>query len=164
MLQSIKSAMLLMKHTSKVKSLSKPIQLILVQSCSEKSIYKNLELASTIHIWALYDWMDILPHWVFSLQARFHSFTDGNILSVCDYEFVGKLFTNVFIDGIRLSASLSSVIPHSITISVKNTKKPFADGFTNEICAQKKSFTLEIYRRILFRQWYRDLLTATYCW
>jgi hypothetical protein len=30
------------------------------------------------------------------------------------------------------------VIPHSVAISVGNTKKPFADGFTNGICAPKK--------------------------
>jgi hypothetical protein len=30
------------------------------------------------------------------------------------------------------------VIPHSVAISVGKTKKPFADGFTNGICAPKK--------------------------
>jgi hypothetical protein len=30
------------------------------------------------------------------------------------------------------------VIPHSIAISVGKTTKPFADGFTDGICAQKK--------------------------
>jgi len=42
----------------------------------------------------------------------------------------------------------SSVIPYSVTISVGKTKKPFADGFTDGICAPKKRFPLEIYRRI----------------
>jgi hypothetical protein len=70
---------------------------------------------------------------------------------VCDYQFVGDLFTDIFTDGLRPSAFLSLVIPHSITISVGNTKKPFADGFIDEICAPKKSLPLEIYRRILFR-------------
>jgi hypothetical protein len=67
------------------------------------------------------------------VTTRFHSFTDGNISSVCDYQFVGELFTDVFTDIIRLSAFLSSVIPHSVAISIGNIKKPFADGFTNEI-------------------------------
>jgi hypothetical protein len=31
------------------------------------------------------------------------------------------------------------VIPPSIAISVGKTKKPFADGFTDEICAPKKN-------------------------
>jgi hypothetical protein len=35
-------------------------------------------------------------------------------------------------------AFLSSVIPHSVAISVGKTKKPFADGFTDGICAPKK--------------------------
>jgi hypothetical protein len=30
------------------------------------------------------------------------------------------------------------VIPHSVAISVGKTKKQFADGFTDEIGAQKK--------------------------
>jgi hypothetical protein len=30
------------------------------------------------------------------------------------------------------------VIPHSVAISVGKTKKPFADGFTDGICAPKK--------------------------
>jgi hypothetical protein len=63
---------------------------------------------------------------------------------MCDYQFIGDLFT----DGLRPSAFLLSVIPHSVAISVGNTKKPFADGFTDGICAQKKSFPLEIYRWI----------------
>jgi hypothetical protein len=53
---------------------------------------------------------------------------------VCDYKFVGDFFT----DGLRPSAFLSLVIPHSVAISVGKTKKPFADGFTDGICAQKK--------------------------
>jgi hypothetical protein len=32
----------------------------------------------------------------------------------------------------------SSVIPHSIAISVRKTKKPFADGFIDEIFTPKK--------------------------
>jgi hypothetical protein len=71
---------------------------------------------------------------------------------VCDYQFVGDLFTDVFTNGLRLSAFPSSVIPHSVAISVENTKKPFADGFTDGICVPKKSFPLEIHRRILFRR------------
>jgi hypothetical protein len=53
---------------------------------------------------------------------------------VCDYKFVGDFFT----DGLRPSAFLSLVIPHSVAISVGKTKKPFADGFTDGICAPKK--------------------------
>jgi hypothetical protein len=75
-----------------------------------------------------------------SITTRFHNFTDGNIPSVCDYEFVGNLFIDVFTDEIHPSTFLSSVIPHSIAISVGNTKKPFADGFTDGIWAQKKEF------------------------
>ena len=59
------------------------------------------------------------------LTTRFHSFTDR----------------------IRSSAFLSSVIPYSVAISVGKTKKLFADGFTDGIYAQKKSFLLEIYRQ-----------------
>jgi len=77
--------------------------------------------------------------------TRFHSFTDGNIPLVCDYEFVGNLFTDIFTDGLCPSAFPSSVIPNSVAISVGNTKKPFADGFIDGICAPKKSFPLEIY-------------------
>jgi len=33
------------------------------------------------------------------------------------------------------------VIPSSVTISVGKTKKPFADGFTNGICAPKKKIS-----------------------
>jgi hypothetical protein len=47
---------------------------------------------------------------------------------------VGDFFT----DGLRPSAFLSSVIPPSVAISVRKTKKPFADGFTYGICAPKK--------------------------
>jgi hypothetical protein len=38
-------------------------------------------------------------------------------------------------------AFLSSVIPHSVAISVGKTKKPFADGFTDGICAPKKKYS-----------------------
>jgi hypothetical protein len=48
------------------------------------------------------------------------------------------LFTDVITDGLRPSAFPSSVIPHSVAISVGKTKKPFADGFTDGICAPKK--------------------------
>jgi hypothetical protein len=59
---------------------------------------------------------------------------------VCDYHFIGDLFTDVFTDGLRPSAFPSSVIPYFVAISVENTKKPFADGFTDKICAPKKKF------------------------
>ena len=68
--------------------------------------------------------------------TRFHSFTDGNIPSVCDRTFVGKLFTDYIADGISPSEYLLSVIPHSVAISVGNTKKTFTDG----PCAPKKKF------------------------
>jgi hypothetical protein len=48
------------------------------------------------------------------------------------------LFTDVITDGLRVSAFLSSVISPSVAISVRKTKKSFADGFTDGICAQKK--------------------------
>jgi hypothetical protein len=47
-------------------------------------------------------------------------------------------FTDVITDGLRPSAFPSSVIPPSVAISVGKTKKPFADGFTDGICAPKK--------------------------
>jgi hypothetical protein len=72
--------------------------------------------------------------------TRFHNFTDGIIPSVCDKQFVGDLFIDVFTDGLCLSAFLSSVILNSVAISVRKTKKPFADGFTDGICAPKKKF------------------------
>ena len=64
--------------------------------------------------------------------TRFHSFT--HIPSVCDRTFVGKVFTDYITDGIRPSEYLLSVIPHSVAISVGNTKKTFTDG----PCAPKK--------------------------
>jgi len=75
---------------------------------------------------------------VLKVTTRFHSFTDGKIPSVCDSKFVGDFFTDVITDGLRPSAFPSSVIPHSVAISVGKTKKPFADGFTDGICAQKE--------------------------
>ena len=63
--------------------------------------------------------------------TRIHSFTDVHISSVGDWEYVSKLFTDKLTDGIRPSAYLSSVIPHSVAISVGKTKKPFTDGFTD---------------------------------
>jgi hypothetical protein len=67
---------------------------------------------------------------------------------VYDYKFIGDFFTDVIADGLRLSALPSSVIPHLVGISVGKTKKSFPDGFLDEICALKKRFLLEIYRRI----------------
>jgi len=72
-----------------------------------------------------------------TITTRFHSFTDGNILSVYDLAFVGNFFTNDIPDGKRPSAFLSSVISHSIAKSVCN-KKTFADSFTDGNCTQKK--------------------------
>ena len=70
--------------------------------------------------------------------TRFHSFTDGPIPSVYDYKFVGEFFTDVIADGLHPSALPSSVIPHSVGISVGKTKKTFTDGFTDGTCAPKK--------------------------
>ena len=87
--------------------------------------------------------------------TRFHSFTDGPIPSVYDYKFVGDFFTDVIADGLRPSAFPSSVIPHSVGISVGKTKKPFPDGFTDGICAQKKKDSrLKYTDGFLFRWWY----------
>ena len=92
-----------------------------------------------------------------TITTRFHSFTDGNILSVCDRTFVGKVFTDYITDGIIPSEYLLSVIPHSVAISVGNTKKTFTDGFTDRPCApKKKSFPLGIYRRNIFRRCYEN--------
>ena len=70
----------------------------------------------------------------FDTTTRFHSFTDENIPSVCDRTFVGKVFTDYITDGLLPSEYLLSVIPHSVAISVGNTKKTFTDG----PCAPKK--------------------------
>ena len=56
---------------------------------------------------------------------------------MCDYQFVGDLFSDVFTDGL-----CPSVIPHSVVTSVEKTKKPFAGGFTDGICAAKKKVSL----------------------
>ena len=72
------------------------------------------------------------------ITARFHSFTDGPIPSVCDRKFVGDFFTDVITDGLCPSAFPSFVIPPSVAISVGKTRKPFADGFTDGICVPKK--------------------------
>jgi len=109
--------------------------------------------------------VDIALFWAYKnglktrFTTRFHSFTDRNIPSVYDYQFIGDLFTDVFTDGLRPLAFLLSVILHSVAISVGNTKKSFADGFTDGIFAQKKSFPLEIYRRIFIPSvisWFTD--------
>jgi len=45
------------------------------------------------------------------------------------------------------------MIPHFVAISVGKTKKPFADGFTDEICApKKKDFRLKYTDGFLFRR------------
>jgi hypothetical protein len=44
------------------------------------------------------------------------------------------------------------VIPYSVAISVGKTKKPFADGFTDEICAQKKDSRLKYTDEFLVRR------------
>jgi hypothetical protein len=72
---------------------------------------------------------------------------------VCDRKFVGDFFTDVITDGLRPSTFPSSVIPPSIAISVGKTKKPFADGFTDGICApKKKDFRLKYTDRFSFRR------------
>ena len=64
-------------------------------------------------------------------------------------------FTDVITDGLRPSALPLSVIPPSVTISVGKTKKPFADGFTDGICApKKKDSRLKYTDGFLFRQWH----------
>jgi hypothetical protein len=46
------------------------------------------------------------------------------------------------------------VIPHSVAISVGKTKKPFADGFTDGICApKKKDSRLKYTDGFLFRRY-----------
>jgi hypothetical protein len=77
-----------------------------------------------------------MQYWIkYQNTTRFHSFTDENIPSVCDSDFVSNLFADVFTDGLSLL-----VISYSVAISVGNTKKSFADGFTDGICAPKKKF------------------------
>ena len=99
----------------------------------------------------------LVPLVPISPTTRFHSFTDGNILSVCDRTFVGKVFTDYITDGILPSEYRLSVIPHSVAISVGNTKKTFTDGFIDGLCApKKKGFPLGIYRRNIFRRCYEN--------
>jgi len=62
--------------------------------------------------------------------TRFHSFIDGNIPSVCDYQFIGEFFTDVFTDGIRPSAFLSSKTQKNHLLMVLQT----------EFACQKKKF------------------------
>jgi hypothetical protein len=47
-------------------------------------------------------------------------------------------------------------------IGRKHKKNHLPMVLQTEFACQKKSFPLEIYRRILFHRWYRDLPTATY--
>ena len=94
----------------------------------------------------------LIKHYL--LTTRFHSFTDGKIPSVCDQKFVGDFFTDVITDGLCPSAFPSSVIPHFVAISVGKTKKPFADGFTDGICApKKKDSRLKYTDGFLFRRY-----------
>jgi hypothetical protein len=44
------------------------------------------------------------------------------------------------------------VIPHSVAILVRKTKKAFADGFTDGICAPKKVSRLKYTDGFSFRQ------------
>jgi hypothetical protein len=44
------------------------------------------------------------------------------------------------------------VIPHFVAISVGKTKKPFANGFIDGICAPKKNSGLKYTDGFLFRQ------------
>jgi hypothetical protein len=70
--------------------------------------------------------------------TRLHSFTDGNILLVCDLEFIGNFFT----DEKRSSAFLSSVIPNSIAKSV-GKKKQLPMVLQTKIVRQKKNSRLK---------------------
>jgi hypothetical protein len=76
--------------------------------------------------------------YIFPFTTRFHSFTDGNIPSVCDLEFVGNFFT----DGKRLLAFLSSVIPNSVAKSV-GKKKKLPMVLQREIAREKKNSRLK---------------------
>jgi hypothetical protein len=78
------------------------------------------------------------------LTTRFYSFTDGPNPSVWDSDFVGKFFT----DEKCPSACLSSVIPHFVAKSVG--KKKYYRRFYRRKMHAKKTFSLEIYRRIYF--------------
>jgi len=109
--------------------------------------------------------VDIALFWAYKngsktrFTTRFHSFTDGNIPSVCDYQFISDLFTDVFIDRIRPSAFLLLVIPHSIAISVETQKNHLPMVLQTEFSHKKKSFPLEIYRRIFIPSvisWFTD--------
>ena len=85
--------------------------------------------------------------------TRFHSFIDGHIPSVSDKTFVGKVFTDYITDGILPSEYLLSVIPHSVAISVGNTKKLLPMVLPTDRARQKKkSFPLGIYRQNIFRR------------
>jgi hypothetical protein len=71
---------------------------------------------------------------------------------VYDYKFVGDFFTDVISDGLRPSALPSSVIPHSVGISVGKKKNHFPMVLQKEFARQKKRFPLEIYHGFLFRR------------
>ena len=81
--------------------------------------------------------------------TRFHNFTHGHIPSVCDWEFVGNLFT----DRIRPSDYLLSVIPHSVAISVGKKKNTYRRFYKWKVRTKKKKFPLGIYRQTILRRW-----------
>ena len=72
------------------------------------------------------------------MSTRFHNFTDGNIPSVCDLEFVGNFFTDKITDRKRPSAFLLLVIPNSIAKSI-GTKKNFRWFYKRKLRAKKNS-------------------------
>jgi hypothetical protein len=62
---------------------------------------------------------------------------------VYDYKFVGDFFTDVISDGLRPSALPSSVIPHSVGISVGKKKTISRWFYRRNLRAKKKDSRLK---------------------
>jgi hypothetical protein len=83
--------------------------------------------------------------------TRFHSFTDENISSVCDSEFVGNFVTDDIPDRKCPLTFLSSVIPNSVAKSV--SKKNNRQWFYRQKLHAKKKFPIWHIPTDLFRRW-----------
>ena len=127
--------------------------------CIYPGMYNNLKSLQTATSFQLWRSLSLVFFFAFIqkimqptsiVTTRFNSFTDGLNPSVWDSVFVVKLFTDGLTDGNRLSASLSSVIPPPVAISVGKNN---CQWFYRRKMRTKKKFPLDIYRQILFRRW-----------
>ena len=80
-----------------------------------------------------------LGTWILGTTTKFNIFTDKIFCRYLHYYFIGKNFTDRFMDISRPSVNLSSLISF---LSVKTN----TDGFTDEKCTPKKLPAL-IYQR-----------------